>query len=496
MLISTLLAPWVQIPTQHDAEITTLTLDSRTVAPGSAFVALQGQKADGSKYKQDAIARGARLVLQAATASNEAVFIDQGVLHVSLRDLTSHLPALAERFHEVISQGITLLGVTGTNGKTSCTHFLADIYQQAGVSCGIIGTLGAGFYGQLQAGTHTTPDILTLYSDINRLQKQGANKIALEVSSHSIDQKRIAGLPFETGIFTNLTQDHLDYHGTMEQYAAVKYQFLQSALTKNRVINVQDPYGRVWAKKLLVDHHPVMVFGMEEDVRQFAKESAVYASEIRLLPHGIQAMVHSPKGAGLLSIPLLGEFNLSNALAVIATLLLEGWDLHELLPYFNKLSSVPGRMQVMGGGDKPVVVIDYAHTPDALEKALLSLKRHAANRIICVFGCGGDRDRSKRAQMGRIASQLADHVILTNDNPRSEEPLAIIHEIAAGIEESEALTVVPDRSKAIQNSIQYARSGDVVLIAGKGAERFQYIGDQAIPFQDEEEVRHRLMQFV
>lgn len=496
MLISTLLAPWVQIPTEQDAEITALTLDSRTVVPGGAFVALQGQKVDGAKYKQDAIARGARLILQESTISGDAFFIEKGVLHLPLYDLASHLPALAERFYGVVSSGVSLIGVTGTNGKTSCTHFLADIYQQAGVSCGIIGTLGTGFYGQLQAGTHTTPDILTLYGDIHRLHKQGANKIALEVSSHSIDQKRIAGLPFETGIFTNLTQDHLDYHGTMEHYAAVKYQFLQSELTKNRVINAQDPYGVVWAKKLAIDHHPVMVFGMEENVRQFQKQSTVYASEVKLLPHGIQAMVHAPKGAGLLSIPLLGEFNLSNALSVLSTLLLEGWDLNELLIYFSKLRSVPGRMQVMGGGDKPVVVIDYAHTPDALEKALLSLKRHTANRVICVFGCGGDRDRSKRAQMGQIASRLADHVILTNDNPRSEEPLAIIREIAAGIKDNEALTVMPDRSKAIQNSIQYARSGDVVLIAGKGAERFQFIGDQAIPFQDEEEVRHRLTQFV
>ena len=279
----------------------------------------------------------------------------------------------------------------------------------------------------------------------------------------------------------------------MEAYAAVKYQFLQDALTKKLVINGQDLYGQRWLPELRKTHE-VITFGVQAGLDRVGIGNTVYASSIHYLPHGIEAMVHSGDEQGVLSLPLLGEFNVSNALAVLSTLIsLEGASLNELLPYFKELKSVPGRMQVMGGGDQPLIVIDYAHTPDALEKALLSLRDHTKERLVCVFGCGGDRDRSKRSEMGSIAARLADHVILTNDNPRSEDPRAILEEIMCGIKDHSRLSILPDRSKAIENSIQYARSGDVILIAGKGAERFQYVGSEAIPFLDEEEVRRQLM---
>lgn len=491
MLISTLLAPWIQIPAQYDADITDLTLDSRAVVRGSAFIALQGQRTNGADYIHDAVKQGAQLILIDDLSQGTLYQKKEAALYVSLPQLIHLLPAIAERFYKVIESGIKLIGVTGTNGKTSCTHFLSDIYQQAGVSCGIIGTLGSGFYGALQEGSHTTPDILTLYKEIKRLSKAGAKRIAMEVSSHSIHQKRIAGLPFEIALFTNLTQDHLDYHGDMETYAGVKYQFLEQALTKQIVINADDSYGKSWVKKLSA-HHEVIAFGVAEAEHLIENSVTLYAKEKKLLPHGMEATVCTPLGDGLLAIPLLGEFNLSNALAVLSALLHEGMPLTELLSYFKQLRSVPGRMQLMGGGDKPSVVIDYAHTPDALEKALRSLRRHATKRLICVFGCGGDRDPLKRPLMGQIATQFADHVVLTNDNPRSEDPLVIIDEIKRGIADHQALTVIPNRSKAIQSSIQYAGTGDVILVAGKGAERFQYIGNEVIPFEDATEVQYQL----
>lgn len=493
MLISTLLAPWVSISADQDLHVMNLTLDSRMVSAGDAFIAQSGQTVNGAAYTEEAARRGARLVLIESLDGTSIPFMQHSVLHVPLVDLAMQLPVLAERFYQIRETGIKLVGVTGTNGKTSCTHFLADIYQQAGISCGIIGTLGVGFYGALKVGSHTTPDILTLYREIKALSQAGAKWIAMEVSSHSIHQARIAGLSFETGVFTNLTQDHLDYHGTMDAYAAVKYHFLQSALTKKVVLNADDPYGQAWATTLS-QHHPLSLFGTDKAVAGFPDQAIVQVHETRLLPQGIEARISSPQEEGVLFIPLLGDFNLSNALAVLSTLLVEGWSLGELLPYFRRLTSVPGRMQVMGGGAQPMVVIDYAHTPDALEKALSSLRHHTSNRLICVFGCGGDRDRSKRPLMGRIASEWADHVILTSDNPRSENPLTILDDIAQGVMHPHKVTMIADRSKAIENSIQYARSGDVVLIAGKGAECFQYVGNEALPFQDEAEVRHRLTQ--
>lgn len=482
MLLSNLLAFSSTIRSEDDCEIKELTSDSREVSHGSLFVALSGQKTNGEKYIDEAIARGAKAILVEASERPAS----KNVPIIRVPNLNAMLPDLAERFYGVKASGIALIGVTGTNGKTSCTHFLSAIYQQLGIKCGILGTLGWGFLGKLNEAKLTTPGLLTLYRQIHQLHKEGATHIAMEVSSHAIHQSRIAGLPFKIGAYTNLTQDHLDYHGTMENYAAAKYQFLAQSLTNKLAINQEDNYGKLWIENLK-SRHPTIGFATKP-----LDGAALYASDVQLLPDGMKATINTTDDEAEIILPLLGLFNLSNALAVIATLLLDGYRLSDFIHFFNELKGVPGRLQLLGGGDHPLIAIDYAHTPDALEKVLLALRAHTTNRLICVFGCGGDRDKTKRPMMGKIAAKLADFVILTNDNPRSEDPLTIIDEIKSGMPITQTIDIIPDRSKAIQNSIQYARKGDVILIAGKGAERFQHIGNESFPFQDEEVVRYHL----
>jgi UDP-N-acetylmuramoyl-L-alanyl-D-glutamate--2,6-diaminopimelate ligase len=462
--------------------------DSRALKPGDVFIALQGAHLDGRAYIPAAIAKGAAAILMEGPAGT---MLEAGVPVISIPDLKANLAALAAAFYGEPAKMIPLIGVTGTNGKTSCSHFVAEALHALGEPCGLMGTLGSGFYGALGEPGLTTPEACGLQALLRQFVDQGAKAVAMEVSSHSIDQGRIDGLQFETALFTNLTQDHLDYHGDMQTYANVKYRFLAEWPNKNVVINVEGAYGLKFANEL-AKQRLVYATAVNRPANLHASLRLTYTEDVTLSIHGVHARVISPFGEGELTLPLIGEFNLSNVLLVLNALCLHGLPFDKVLTGLSKLTPVPGRMQTLALPGRPLVVVDYAHTPDALDKVLSALRQHTQGKLVCVFGCGGDRDPLKRPLMAEAVERWADHIIVTNDNPRHEAGEAIAEAIMAGFKRKEGVSVLLNRSKAIEKSIQYAGVGDCVLIAGKGAERYQQVGDEKIPFDDVHEARHYL----
>ncbi|HVY53964.1 MAG TPA: UDP-N-acetylmuramoyl-L-alanyl-D-glutamate--2,6-diaminopimelate ligase [Gammaproteobacteria bacterium] len=461
---------------QNQISFTGLAQNSQLVQPGFLFLACKGNTFDGRQYIDEAIQRGAVAVLADAESIDLKEELRYGVRIVYLPNLSNHIPEIARQFYDFPAKKLQIIGVTGTNGKTSCTHFLAQALSSYGALCGIIGTLGSGLLGSLQNTLMTTPDTVTLQRMFAEFVKQNARYVAMEVSSHSLDQKRIEGVEFTVGIFTNLTQDHLDYHGTMADYGAAKKKLFTDYALKHAIINIDDAFGRELQADLPTDQ--VISYSINNHKAQ------IYTREVSFDIAGVRAYVVTPWGEGQLNAPLIGEFNLSNVLAVLGALGALGLPLEAVLAAMMHLKSAPGRMQILGGGSKPTVIIDYAHTPDALEKTLLALRKHCQGKLYCVFGCGGDRDKGKRPLMGAIAEAHADHVVLTSDNPRHENPHGIIQEILVGLKSPNRVFVQEDRSKAIQEVIQCAAQGDYVLIAGKGAETYQQIGDEKRPFND------------
>lgn len=485
MLLSFLLNK--ALPSDIDRDISRLMLDSRQIQAGDLFFALKGVHVDGRRYIADAAKKGAAAVLVDGLEDEEVSFLD-GMPVIPVAELAQALGDIAARFYAHPADALRMIGVTGTNGKTSCTQLIA---QGLSVPCGIIGTLGSGFYGQLVETGWTTPDALTLQGLLRQFADQGAEAVAMEVSSHSIDQGRVNAIPFEVGIFTNLTQDHLDYHGDMETYAKVKRRFLTDWPIKHLIINADDVYGRRWMQEIAATR-PAFAYSTKQ-VALPARVQGIYAEQIQLSLRGISARVISPWGCGQLHLPLIGRFNLSNALAVLTTLCVYGIPFGTALERLENLKAVPGRMQTLGGQQgEPLVVVDYSHTPDALESALKALRPHTAGKLICVFGCGGDRDATKRPIMAQIAEELADVVIVTNDNPRHEKPEEIVQQIMQGFDHPERVLIEFDRAKAIEKSIQLASVDDCILIAGKGAERYQQMGDEKIPFDDIEQASRYL----
>lgn len=466
-----------------DPEIAYLTLDSRELKKDAAFFAIAGSKNDGRQFIQDAIAKqAAAIFVEAAQCDFE---IQNHIPIISIPNLPQKIATYAARFYDFPAEKLRLFGVTGTSGKTTCTHFLAQTFQAASIPCGLIGTLGSGMYGQLSDVNLTTPDAITLQAKLQHFLHQGAKAVAMEVSSHGIHQGRINTIAFEVAAFTNLSQDHLDYHGDMQTYAGVKQSFLKSPQTKKIILNIDDPYGQNWLNDL----------AQEKQLQTYSTKNtkaAIYAYDIKLQPSGIIAQLITPWGKGELHLPLIGLFNLSNALAVLGMLCTSTMSLKDALHYLAKVDTVPGRMQMIHKQNKPLVVVDYAHKPDALEKVLQVLRAHTQGKVICVFGCGGERDRAKRPLMAKIAEHYADKVIVTNDNPRHENPADIAAEIMQGFLHSNEVIVDLDRSHAIHKSIQWASPSDCVLIAGKGAEHYQQIGDDKIPFDDVSHVKRFL----
>ena len=395
---------------------------------------------------------------------------------IPVKGLIGQLSEIAGRFYGEPSRLLDLVGVTGTNGKTSVTQLVAQALDLLGQRCGLIGTLGTGFYGALESGRLTTPDPLAVQSTLNNLQKAGARAVAMEVSSHALEQGRVAALAFDIVVMTNLSRDHLDYHGSMEAYKAAKARLFDWPNLRCRVVNLDDDFGRELAVQ--AGESRVISYSLSDP------EATLYCREATFDDDGVRAVLVTPQGEHMLRSRLLGRFNLSNMLAAVGTLLAMEHPLDEILKVTAKLEGPIGRMQRLGGGDKPLVVVDYAHTPDALEKVLQALRPHAKGQLACLFGCGGDRDRGKRPLMAEMAERLADRVIVTDDNPRTEDPLVIFEDIRPGFADPDAVTFISGRGDAIARAIADATVDDVIVLAGKGHEDYQEINGQRHDFSD------------
>ncbi len=464
------------------ADLTRMVADSRRVRAGDVFVALPGMRHDPRQDIPGAIAAGAAAVIweQEGFQWRDEWRVPnlpvQGLRQV-LGDLVSH--ALAHP-----SQQLWVAGVTGTNGKTSCSQWLAHSLTQLGQRAAVVGTLGNGFPGALSPASHTTPDVITLHHLLADFLRQGAASVAMEVSSHGLEQGRVDGVSFSAALFTNLTRDHLDYHGSMERYGAAKAKLFAWPTLKHAVVNLDDEFGASLAARLDRGALEVMGYGLGK--------GEISGHRLDLSSRGLRLEIVTPWGKSEIESQLLGGFNASNLLGVLGMLLAAGVSLADATGVLSTLQAVPGRLQILREGQGPLVVVDYAHTPDALEKVLQTLAdiKPASARLICVFGCGGDRDSGKRPLMGEIATRLADVAVVTSDNPRGEDPLGIIGDILAGAHAN--YRVEADRAAAIHSALEEAGPNDIVLLAGKGHETYQEIQGTRLPFDDADVARQSL----
>lgn len=459
--------------------------DSRQVRPGDLFLAYPGDAADGRRYIGDAIARGAAAIVWESEDAAEVDWDDLAVPNLAVAGLKSLAGPLAHAVLGDPSERMSLIAITGTNGKTSCSQWIARAHPRR---CAVIGTLGAGFPGELSETGFTTPQATTLAQCLSSFVAAGGDACALEASSIGIAEGRMNGAHVDVAVFTNLTRDHLDYHGTMEAYAAAKEALFLWPGLRAAVLNLDDPFGvrlaGVAAARLKIGYTMEKATG--------AVDMLLSASEIRHEPEGMAFRLHAPQGECEIRSRLVGRYNVANLLAVAGTLLASGLPFEQLPSRLELLDPPPGRMQRIGGLHIPLVVIDYAHSPDALANALDALREEAAargGRLTCVFGCGGDRDHGKRPLMGEVAGTRADAVVLTSDNPRSEDPVAIINEILPGVPQA---SVIADRRKAIADTIAAAARADVVLLAGKGHEGYQEVAGAFHPFSDLAEAERAL----
>jgi len=492
LTLSVLLQGIIEITPEADRSISGMSLDSREIKSGDLFLACTGLSVDGANFIDDAISNGAVAVLWEAQTGIQSIPLSyrskpngNAVPVIAVSNLSQQAGVLADRFYGQPSRALFVSGVTGTNGKTSVSQFLAQT-QSTDAPAGVIGTLGHGLYQQLEMGRHTTPDTVTLHRWLAELREQGAASVAMEVSSHALHQGRVNGVTFDCAVFTNLSRDHLDYHGDMRSYANAKAGLFNMPGLRYAVINSDDPAGQELLTRV-PDSLKVLRYGLEAE-----QQPDVLGKCLSLSSDGIEVEVMTHQGKGRFHSKLLGRFNISNLLAVLAVLLLKGIPLQDALARLATVKPVAGRMETFGGENKPLVVVDYAHTPDALEQVLTALREHTDAKVWCVFGCGGDRDAGKRPLMGEIAEAMADAVILTNDNPRSESPEQIIAAIQQGMRNPDQAQTLPDRREAIAMAISQARRGEVVLVAGKGHETWQQIGNEQIPFSDIDEVESQL----
>jgi UDP-N-acetylmuramoyl-L-alanyl-D-glutamate--2,6-diaminopimelate ligase len=504
----------------RDIEVQDLCLDSRYARPGSLFLALPGHATHGLEFVTDAARRGAHVVLwDAMDVSAQRPALPAGVVGIAVPALRQKLGALADRFFGMPSAHLRLWGVTGTNGKTTCAYLLAQCLQRLGAMAAYIGTIGIGCIGPLAAGgtpgsgaalgaaTHTTPDVVSLHRTLAGFAAQGVTDVAIEVSSHALDQGRIDAVRLHAAAFTNLTRDHLDYHGSMQAYGAAKARLFDRPGLEFAVINVGDAFGSALAERL-GGTLPLTAVWVGA-AAPYPAPCLLYAVGVRPDARGIDLTLAGSFGALGLRVPLIGRFNAENAVVVLGCLTASGVPLEAAADALAGCTAAPGRMELIAAAaepsttaaerptaaaeqrSRPLTVVDYAHTPDALEKALKALREHCSGALWCVFGCGGDRDQGKRALMGEVADRCADRIIVTDDNPRSEDPGVITAAIVSAIK-TRPFAVIHDRAAAIAAAVTAAAAEDAVLIAGKGHEDYQIYGATRRRFSDRDEARRLL----
>ena len=483
------------IPVNALAELVVngLATDSREVRSGDLFLACQGLREHALAHAAQAAQGGAVAVLwePGGDTSLQAVADSLPVPALPVAGLGHKLGPIADRFYAHPTRDMQVIGVTGTDGKTSVTHFIAQALSGAGQPCGLLGTLGYGVYGRLQPPTHTTPDAVRLQAEFARLRDASVRQVAMEVSSHALHQQRTEGTRFHTAVLTHLSRDHLDYHGSVEAYAEAKRRLFVSAGLENAVLNVGDAFGRQLAEQL-GNRLRLIAYGHPED--QCARVAAHWISLESVTPRedGIHVQLDSSWGRAGLQTRLLGAFNADNLMAALGALLASGLALDVAVKRLEAVKTVPGRMELFAQPGMPRVVVDYAHTPYALQTVLQALRPHCRGELICLFGAGGDRDPGKRPHMGAVAERYADRVVLTSDNPRSESAVDILEQIAAGFAQPQRALRMPDRGQAIDELIATAAADDLLLVAGKGHEEYQQVGEQRLSFSDRARVRQAL----
>ncbi len=490
------------LTTPAGIELTDITLDSRSVSPGALFLACGGRSTHGLRYASQAIERGARAILYDTTAPGAELAAEivatgadgpeSGTFIAGVEHLERHTGVLADRFFDRPSQTLTVAGITGTNGKTTCAWLLAQALRELGRPAGYMGTLGYGIPPTVSPTGHTTPDVISVHRQLSELRELGAECVCMEVTSHAMDQERVAAVRFSTAAFTNLTRDHLDYHGSMAAYGAAKARLLQWPTLRYRIINVDDGFGRELAAQA-APGRLIITSRATADSQTLPPTLFVRAVRVQAEPTGLVLQIESSWGSAALNAPLVGEFNADNVLTVLAVLL--AWDtpLSQATAALASCRAPSGRMELFGGASsRPLAVVDFAHTPDGLQKALRAARAHCRGHLRVVFGCGGDRDVGKRPLMGSLAVELADEVILTDDNPRTEDPARIVSDILAGVPKHATVVIEHDRARAIQLALRDSGPGDVVLVAGKGHEDYQIYGTTRRPFSDQQVIAAEL----
>lgn len=474
--VDELLAPFNMRGSQ--SVVTSLSQDSREQQHNSLFVARNGGSHLGSDFAHQAVSKGASVVLlqgskEQAKALAKALSVDV----IAWDPAKLSLGKLANRFYNEPSKKMGLVGITGTNGKTSCVHFLVQLLSLLGKKTAMMGTLGWGFLDNLSPSSHTTLDPITLQRRLAELEADGVGMVVMEVSSHAIDQGRVECIDFDLAAYTNLSRDHLDYHGSMSVYANTKARFFRECGIPQQLLNADDAHV---SELLDEDTNAHRVSFSANGERSWARVDAYRCGST-----GIHLTVEVDREVVNVTVPVMGHFNVSNVLLVIAAACQLGYPLSLIAPKMSHIKSVPGRMEVVTANDQPTIIVDYAHTPDALEKALLACREHSTGLIKVLFGCGGDRDQGKRAMMAAVAEQWADEVWVTSDNPRTENPQSIIDQIMSGFKKPEHVHQIVGRADAIDHIVRHAQLGDVVLLAGKGHEHYQEINGERLPFSDQ-----------
>jgi UDP-N-acetylmuramoyl-L-alanyl-D-glutamate--2,6-diaminopimelate ligase len=469
-----------QVP---ELRVTDITADSGRVMKGGLFLACQGLQHHGLEFAAPAVAAGAAAIAWEPVEGRSDPVLPQTIASFAVPGLSDEVGAIADRFFASPSEQIVVTGITGTNGKTTTAWLASQALSHLGCKAGYMGTLGFGLGDELEASALTTPGVIAVHRRLRKLANAGAAAVVMEVSSHGLDQGRIDAVRVKTAAFTNLTRDHLDYHGDLSAYRDAKAKLFAFPSIEHAVINIGDPYGAEIARSLrgraqvigvaLIDRVPV------------SDTPALMVEVIESNADGLLLHFSGAYGTAEMHSSLWGRFNAENLLVAAGILLAQGYGLQQAIGALAGCESPPGRMQVVRSSDAlPLVVVDFAHTPDALAKALEVLREHCSGTVSVVFGCGGERDKGKRGEMGSVAKQLADRVIVTDDNPRNEDPDAIVEEILAGIVEQANVMVVRDRALAIATAVEAAGSGDAILVAGKGSENYQLIEGQSVPFSD------------